>query len=66
MTPSLRNRVRPAQEKGPTEAGSGAMFAMHTAARCEESVDVTTRFSRQMRRTGERTMRERSTTAICA
>ena len=36
MMPSVRNGIRPAQEKGPTGAGSGAILAMHTAAQYEE------------------------------
>ena len=36
MMPSMRNGIRPAQEEGPTEAGSGAIRAMHTAAQYEE------------------------------
>ena len=54
MTPGVRNGTRPAQEKDPTEAGSGAMLAMHTAAYCEESGGVTTSGSLQTRRGEER------------
>ena len=48
MTPSVRNGIRPAHEKGPTEAGSGAMLAMHPAGHREESGGVTTRGSLQV------------------
>ena len=64
MTPNVRNGIRPAQEKGPTQGRRRCDPRHAHRAPCEESGGVTTRGSLQMRRGRERTMRERSTLKI--
>ena len=49
MMPSMRNGIRPAQEEGPTEAGRGAIRAMHTAAQYGEKGCSVTRQHRRRR-----------------